>query len=96
MQKFQVTIKFEMDDEFMTFVPSHRTYINHLINQGVIDYYVVSMQTQRTWITFSANNKKEVEEYLLKSPLYKYWDYEIDELFVVDGNQYRLPGVQLN
>ena len=96
MGKFQVTIKFEMDDAFMTLVPSHRTYINHLIEKGVIDYYVVSMETQRTWITFSAKNKVEVKKYLIKSPLHKYWAYEIDELFVVDGNQYRLPGVQLN
>jgi hypothetical protein len=85
-----------MDDDFMSLVPSHRTYINHLINNEVIDYYVVSMETQRTWITFSAKSKAEVKKHLVKSPLYKYWEFEIDELFVVDGNQYRLPGVQLN
>ena len=85
-----------MDDDFMALVPSHRTYIDHLINKGVIDYYVVSMETQRSWITFSAENKAEVKKHLSKSPLHKYWEYEIDELFVVDGNQYRLPGVQLN
>ena len=96
MAKFQVTIKFEMDDQFMTFVPSHRTYINHLIEKGIIDHYVVSMEAQKSWITFTANDKAEVEKYLLKSPLLKYWDYEIDELFVVDGKQYRLPGLQLN
>ncbi|MBS1668691.1 MAG: hypothetical protein JST58_15035 [Bacteroidetes bacterium] len=96
MPKFQVTIKFEMDDEFMTLVPPHRTYIDHLINKGIIDYYVVSMESMHSWITFTADDKNEVEGYLLKSPLHKYWDYQIDELFVVDGNQYRLPGVQLN
>ena len=96
MHKFQVSIKFSMDDDFMSFVPSHRTYINHLINKGIIDYYVVSMESQRSWITFSAENKEEVEAHLIKSPLFKYWDYEIDELFVIDGTQFRLPGVQLN
>ena len=96
MHKFQVTIKFKMDDEFMTLVPSHRTYINHLIEKGVIDQYLVTMETQRTWITMSAKNKKEVEQYLIKSPLYKYWVYDIDELFVIDGQHYRLPVVQLN
>ena len=96
MPKFQVTIKFEMDDEFMTLVPPHRTYIDQLINKGIIDYYVVSMESMHSWITFTADDKNEVEGYLVKSPLHKYWDYQIDELFVVDGNQYRLPGVQLN
>ncbi len=96
MPKYQVTIRFKMDDDFMSLIPSHRTYINHLIDKGIIDHYVVSMETQRIWITFTAKNKAEVEKYLLQSPLYKYWDFEIDELFVVDGYQYRLPAVQLN
>ncbi len=96
MRKFQVTIQFDMNDEFASLVPSHRTYINRLIEQGVIDHYVVTMETQRVWITFSAEDKEAVETYLSKSPLFKFWTYEIDELFVVDGLHYRLPVVQLN
>ena len=96
MRKFQVTIQFEMNDEFAALVPSHRTYINRLIEQGVIDHYVVTMESQRVWITFSAENRKAVEKHLSRSPLFKYWTYEIDELFMVDGLHYRLPVVQLN
>lgn len=96
MKKFQVTIHFEMDDEFTSLVPSHRVYINTLIEKGIIDQYVVSMETQRVWITLSAENKEDIESYLAKSPLFKYWTIEIDELFVVDGQHYRLPAVQLN
>ena len=96
MKKFQVTIQFHIDDDFMALVPSHRTYINQLIEKGVIEQYLVTMETQRTWITLTAKNKKEVEQYLAKSPLYKYWIYEIDELFVIDGQHYRLPAFQLN
>ena len=96
MQKYQVTIHFEMNDEFMDLVPPHRTYINFLINKGIIDHYAVSMETQRSWITFNAENKKEVEKILKKSPLSKFWTFEIDELFVLDGQHYRFPAVQLN
>jgi hypothetical protein len=96
MKKFQVTIRFEMDDEFMSLVPAHREYINTLIDQGIIDQYVVSMETQRVWITFTALTKIEVEEHLLKSPLNPYWVFEIDEIFLFDGRHYRLPAVQLN
>ncbi len=94
--KYQVTIHFEMDNDFMSLVPSHRTYINSLIESGVIDYYSVSMETQRCWIIINANSKKEVTNYLNKSPLKKYWTSEIDELFVYDSQNYRLPAVQLN
>jgi muconolactone delta-isomerase len=94
--KYQVTIHFDMDDEFMSLVPSHRLYINSLIEKGSLDYYSVSMETRRCWMVMNAANKKEVEDFLLKSPLHKYWTIEIDELFVYDSQSYRLPALQLN
>jgi hypothetical protein len=96
MKKYQAIIAFEMDEDFMSFVPPHRTYINYLLNKGIIDSYAVSMETQNSWITINANNKKEVKDYLDKSPLNKYWNYEIVELFVYDSQSTRLPAVQLN
>ena len=70
MHQYQVTIKFEMNDDFMDLVPPHRTYINFLINKGTIEHYAVSMETQRSWITLIAENKAAVEKLLKKSPLY--------------------------
>ena len=96
MAKFQVTIHFEINPEFQDLIPPHRTYINYLINKGIIDHYAVSMETQRAWITLTADNKKEVKNILVKSPIYKFWKTEIDELFVLDGQHYRLPAVQPN
>lgn len=96
MPKYQVTIQFEMNEEFMTLVPPHRTYINFLINKGIVDHYAVSLETHRAWITLNADDKKETEKLLKKSPLYKFWTYEIDELFVLDGQHYRLPEVNPN
>ena len=96
MKKFQAIISFEMDEDFMSLVPPHRTYINYLLNKGIIDSYAVSMEVQKSWITINANSKKEVEDYLNKSPLSKYWNYEIVELFVYDSQSTRLPAVQLN
>ena len=96
MKKYQAIITFDMDEEFMTFVPPHRTYINYLLNKGIIDSYAVSMEVQKSWMTINANDKKQVIDYLDKSPLSKYWDYEIVELFVYDSQSTRLPAVQLN
>jgi hypothetical protein len=96
MKKYQAIISFDMDEEFMTLVPPHRTYINFLLNKGVIDSYAVSMENQNSWITINANTKKEVKEILEKSPLAKYWSFEIVELFVYDSQSTRLPAVQLN
>ena len=96
MKKYQAVIKFTMDDYFMSFVPSHRTYINFLINRGIVDSYAVSMETQTCWITLNADSKSDADAYVARSPLYKYWTYNIEELFVYDSHEYRLPAVQLN
>ena len=96
MAKYQVTIRFEIHEEFKDLIPPHRTYINYLINKGIIDHYAVSMESQRAWITLNADNKKEVKRILIKSPIHKFWKYEIDELFVLDGQHYRLPAVLPN
>jgi hypothetical protein len=85
-----------MDEEFMSFVPPHRTYINYLLNKGIIDSYAVSMETQQSWITINAITKSDASDILDKSPLSKYWNYEIVELFVYDSQSTRLPAVQLN
>ncbi|MCU0394512.1 MAG: hypothetical protein MUF29_01280 [Chitinophagaceae bacterium] len=94
--KYQVTISFDMDDQFMSLVPPHRTYINYLINKNIIDSYTVSLESMRSWIVMNGSSKTEVMQVLERSPLFKYWTVEIDELYVVDGQPYRLPALQPN
>ena len=96
MAKYQVTIHFEISDQFMELLPEHRDYVNHLISEGIIDHYAVSMETRRAWITMNAETKKEVIRLLIKSPLYRFWTNEVDEIYVLDGQHYRLPVMQLN
>ena len=50
--------------------------------------YILTMHHKR--------DKKEVKDILEKSPLSKYWSFEIVELFVYDSQSTRLPAVQLN
>jgi hypothetical protein len=96
MNKYIVTIQFQWNEETMTIIHEHREYINSLIDDQVIEHYVVSMETQTTWITINAENKTEVRKILSKSPFFKYWTLDIYELIVWDGQSYRLPAVQLN
>jgi hypothetical protein len=55
-----------MDDQFMTLVPPHRTYINFLLNKGIIDSYAVSMESQTCWITLNTADKADADRYLSK------------------------------
>jgi len=67
-----------------------------LIDEHVIDHYIVSMEIQVAWITINAKTKREAKKLLSASPLYKYWKLEVHELMVWDGQNYRLPALQLN
>ena len=96
MNKYLVTIEFEWTEDSMQLIPEHRNYINWLIEQQILEHYAVSMEVQRLWITINASNKKEVEKLLSKTPFYPFWKLDICELIVWDGQNYRLPVVQLN
>jgi len=96
MKTFLANIKFDFAANFMNYVPEHRTYINMLINTNVIESYAVSMETHRSWIIINAETKEEVEQILSKSTLYQFWSYEIDELFVYDSQNFRLPKLEFN
>lgn len=96
MNKFQITILFEWEEAHTPLLTAHRKYINRLILDGVVDHYAVSMESQRIWVTINANSKEDIDLILSKSPLYQYWTYQIDELYVIDGINYRLPALQLN
>lgn len=96
MSKYLVAIKFEWNEDTMKLIPDHREYINSLIEAQVIENYVVSMEVQTIWVTINAVSKKEVRELLSKSPFYKYWKLEVHELIIWDGQNYRLPVMQLN
>ncbi len=96
MKKFQVIIHYTMDDDFMSFLPGHRELMARLIDRIIIDSYMVSIESRTVWATFNAATKEEVMSHLRKSPLYKYWNYSIEELLIFDGHLYRLPTFQLN
>lgn len=96
MKVFLANIRFSYPEDFMKYVPEHRTYINMLINKSVVESYAVSLESSRSWIVVNAQSKEEVMEILSRSPLYKFWTLRIDELFIYDGQNFRLPKLQFN
>jgi hypothetical protein len=96
MKKYLITASFVWTEDLMQLIPDHREVINALIDDQVIEHYVVSMEKQTAWITINAKNKREAKALLLPSPLYKHWKMQVNELMVWDGQNYRLPALQLN
>ena len=96
MKKFLVSIRFITDKEFMDLVPAHKSFISQLISEEVIEHYAVSMESQQIWITLNAADKLAIEKILSQSPLFPYFTFETHELFALDGQNYRLPTLQMN
>ncbi|MDB5250967.1 MAG: hypothetical protein JWP27_136, partial [Flaviaesturariibacter sp.] len=48
------------------------------------------------WITINAESKDAVREILAQSPFAPYWTLEVNEVVIWDGQNYRLPVLQLN
>lgn len=96
MNKFQVSIRFSTDKEFADLIPEHKTFISQLISEEIIEHYAVSMESRLIWITLNAEDRKAIYKILAKSPLFSYFTYEVHELFALDGQNYRLPTLQMN
>jgi hypothetical protein len=96
MPRYQVTGTFFVDEEFMQVVPTHRAYIDDLITRKVIEHYIVSMDKQEIWITLTALSRAEADKLISSMPLAKYTTWEIAEVFIYDGINYRLPVYVLN
>ena len=96
MKKYLVTATFQWNEEMMKLIPDHRAIINSLIDEQVIEHYVVSMEIRTAWVTINAKTKLQVRKLLSESPFYKFWKLTINEIMVWDGQAYRLPAVQLN
>ncbi|WP_044173250.1 hypothetical protein [Flectobacillus major] len=96
MSKYIVNIQFSVDEDFMRLVPKHRAIINDLILKGLIDSYAISAESSRGWIIMNARSKEEILRELEKSPLFPYFDIDIDQLMVYDSQIYRFPKMVLN
>lgn len=96
MYKFHVSIFFSISEEFLKLVPKHRGVINDLILKGIIDSYAISAESGKGWVIMNCKSKSEAKIHLERSPLYDYFDLEIEQLLVYDSQMYRFPKVVLN
>ena len=99
MSTFVVSIRLPevFDEEFVALIPSHRAFINHLLNEKVVETYAISSDRSRGWVTITADDAAAVQSVVEQFPLYRYLHgVEIDELFIFDSVATRFPHISLN
>jgi hypothetical protein len=85
-----------LGQEFMSKIPRHRELIHEMMSERIVLAYAVNTDRSKGWITIVAENESEVEEILMRSPIYRYLNYDIFELFIYDAEHLRFPRLALN
>jgi hypothetical protein len=99
MSKFVVSVRLPefFDEEFVALIPAHRTFVNRLIEQSVVEVYAISADRSRGWITMNGPSSEAVRAIVEQLPLYRFFkQIEIDELFLFDSSTSRFPRISLN
>ena len=85
MKKFLVTARFQWSEEMMQLIEEHRTVINKLIDEQVIEHYIVSMEVETAWITINANTK------VIRSVCFSKAECKNKGLALIEKNIFRFP-----
>ncbi|MFD1469181.1 hypothetical protein ACFQ48_13180 [Hymenobacter caeli] len=99
MPTFVVTITLPdtYEEDFLALIPRHRSHINRLLTEKVIETYAISADRRRGWVTINGEDAGAVRTVVEQFPLYRYFSgIEIDELFIFDTVASRFPPISLN
>ncbi len=98
MENFMVEISLPeiQDEQFFNLIPKHRILINDMIENGLIQQYIINAARTKGWILFNCKNKNEVVSALQKMPIFHLIKFKIHEIMIADGELYRLPKMNLN
>jgi len=99
MPTFVVTILLPetYGEDFLVLIPQHRSFINRLLSEKVIETYAISAERRRGWVTINGDDAGAVRDVVEQFPLYRYFHgIEIDELFIFDTVATQFPHISLN
>lgn len=85
-----------INEQFMSLIPDHRSYVDTLMSRGIIHSYSLSADRSKIWISFSCQNEKEVAKYINRFPIAEYLEYEITELMFHNSADMVFPAISLN
>jgi len=99
MPFFAVSLRLpdSFSEDFLATIPQHRSFINQLLAEHVIEYYAISASRGRGWVVIKGESEETVRDIVAQFPLYPYLHItDIDELFIFDSAASRFPHISLN
>ena len=77
-------------------IPSQRMVVNHLLEDGKIQSYALSMERDRLWCVVNAEDELEVMRIINEFPLIDYLEPTITELMFNKAIVMKVPAFSLN
>jgi uncharacterized protein YciI len=87
MKKFLCTFHLpqQLEESFWEQIPSHRKYINSLMESEKIVTYSVNQNRTKGWVVINAQSEAEAKRMIERFPIREFISFEIDELFIFDS-----------
>ena len=82
--------------EFASLIPAQRARINHLLIQGDIRSYTLSLDRSRLWVVMSGRDEEHIEAILDTFPIMEHCVATIHELMFHDMATHEAPRISLN
>lgn len=92
----EITLPEEIDEYFMKRIPSHRAFINSLINEGKVQSYTINMERSKGWMLLNVKTYEEADQIMEQLPIYEFIRYRINEVMVHDSEVFRFPKMHFN
>ena len=97
MNYFMVSVTLpEIDDEFICLLPEQRTYIEKLIENGMVSSYSLACDRSQLWVVFSVDDTNQVRGLLSCFPIIDKVTYDIIPLIFHQDSTEKIQSFSLN
>jgi len=98
MKEYMVTITFpaDLDEEFISLIPSQRAMVIALMGKGVITSYSLSVDRRTLWVAMMGKSESDILETLEQMPLFRFMDFEMRDLMFHHAPVFSQPAFSLN
>ncbi|MDJ0367063.1 hypothetical protein QMK33_18085 [Hymenobacter sp. H14-R3] len=99
MPVFAISLRLpdSFSEDFLNLIPQHRSFINNLLSERIIESYAIGADRSRGWVFMNAEDEEAVRSIVAQFPLYPYLQVaSIDRLFIFDRATSQFPQISLN
>jgi hypothetical protein len=91
-----ITLPDEITEDFVALVPFQRQRVDHLMGEGIIVSYSLTLDRTKLWAAVIADSEEEVVEIISTFPIASWITYSVHELIFHNSISNNFPVISLN